>query len=115
MGVTVTLHVVESLNLGYGAAGSVGAALTIGAAVGAPVLGRLVDKRGLRQVLVITALAEGLYWSVAPDLPYAALLVASVLAGLLSLPVFSIVRQSIAALVPPDQRRQAYAMDAMSV
>jgi predicted MFS family arabinose efflux permease len=115
MAVTVTLHVVESLKLGYGAAGMVGAAMTIGAAAGAPLLGRLVDRRGLRLVLVITALAEGLFWAVAPDLPYAALLAASVLAGFLSLPVFSIVRQSVAALVPVDQRRQAYAMDAMSV
>src|SRR5687768_4484840 len=100
MGVTVTLHVVSSLKLGYGAAGSVGAAMTIGAAIGAPLLGRLVDWRGLRLVLVITELAEGVFWSVAPELPYAALLAAAAVAGLLSLPVFSIVRQSIAALVP---------------
>jgi predicted MFS family arabinose efflux permease len=43
------------------------------------------------------------------------LLGAVLLGGLLTLPVFSVVRQSIAALVPAAQRRQAYALDSMSV
>ena len=114
-GITVTLHVVLDLDRGYAAAGLVGAALTVGAALGAPLLGRLVDRRGLRLTLVLTTIAEALFWSAAQALPYPWLLVAAFFGGLLSLPVFSVVRQSIAALVPESHRRPAYALDSMSV
>ncbi|WLS45963.1 MFS transporter [Micromonospora profundi] len=116
-GITLTFHVVLDLDLdrGYGAAGLVGAAITVGAAIGGPLLGRLVDRRGLRPVLVLTAVAEAVFWSTAPSLPYALLLPAAFVAGSLALPIFSVVRQSIAALVPEDQRRPAYALDSMSV
>jgi predicted MFS family arabinose efflux permease len=115
VGVTLTLHVVLDLHHGYGAAGLVGAAATVGGAVGAPLLGRLVDRRGLRLMLGVTTVAEAVFWSVAPVLPYPALLVAALVGGLLTLPVFSVVRQSVAALVPEPQRRPAYALDSMSV
>ncbi|MET8230308.1 MFS transporter [Micromonospora sp. NPDC005298] len=114
-GVTLTFHVVLDLDRGYGAAGLVGAAVTVGAAIGGPLLGRLVDRRGLRPVLVLTAIAEALFWSTAPTLPYPVLLPTAFVAGSLALPIFSVVRQSIAALVPEDQRRPAYALDSMSV
>jgi predicted MFS family arabinose efflux permease len=113
--ITLTLHVVLELGRGYAAAGLVGAALTVGTAVGAPWLGRLVDRRGLRPVLALTTVAGGLFWASAPILPYAALLGAAFFGGLLTLPVFSVVRQSIAAITPVSQRRQAYALDSMSV
>ncbi|WP_204036754.1 MFS transporter [Micromonospora qiuiae] len=115
IGVTLTFYVVQDLGRGYGAAGLVGAAITVGAAIGSPLLGRLVDHRGLRPVLVLTTVAEAIFWSTAPMLSYPLLLPAAFLAGLLALPVFSVIRQSIAALVPPEQRRPAYALDSMSV
>lgn len=114
-GITLTLHVVLDLGRGYAAAGLVGTSITVGAAIGAPWLGRLVDRHGLRPVLVISTVAEGVFWAAAPALPYAALLGVAFLGGLLTLPVFSVVRQSIAALTPEAQRRQAYALDSMSV
>ena len=114
-GITLTLHVVLDLDRGYGAAGLVGAAFTVGAAIGAPLLGRLVDRRGLRLMLVITTVTEAVYWAVAPALPYQVLLPTTLVAGLLAIPVFSVVRQSIAALVPEHQRRPAYSLDSMSV
>lgn len=114
-GVTLTFHVVLDLGRGYGAAGLVGAASTVGAALGSPLLGRLVDRRGLRPVLLLTTLAEGVFWAAAPNLSYPVLLPAAFLAGLLALPVFSVVRQSVAALVPAERRRPAYALDSMSV
>ncbi|MCO1597971.1 MFS transporter [Micromonospora sp. RHAY321] len=114
-GVTLTFYVVLDLDRGYGAAGLVGAAVTVGAAIGGPLLGRLVDRRGLRPVLVLTAIAEGLFWTTAPSLSYQLLLPAAFVAGSLALPIFSVVRQSIAALVPEDRRRPAYALDSMSV
>ncbi|HEX5596461.1 MAG TPA: MFS transporter [Micromonosporaceae bacterium] len=114
-GVTLTLYVVQDLERGYLAAGLVGAALTIGAALGAPLMGRMVDRRGLRPMLLLTTAAEALFWGVAPALPYPALLGAAFFGGLLTLPMFSVVRQSVAALVPETQRRPAYALDSMSV
>ncbi|HEX5542802.1 MAG TPA: MFS transporter, partial [Micromonospora sp.] len=47
-GVTLTLYVVLNLGRGYFAAGLVAAAMTVGAALGAPLMGRMVDRRGLR-------------------------------------------------------------------
>jgi MFS family permease len=115
VGITLTLHVVLDLDRGYGAAGVLGATFTLASAVGAPVLGRLVDRRSLRAALGISIVAEAVFWSVAPLLPYAALLLAAALVGLLTMPVFSVVRQSIAALVPAASRRPAYAIDSMAV
>lgn len=113
--VAITLYVVLTLGHGYAAAGLVGTALTVGGAIGAPVLGRLVDRRGLRPVLALTTVVEGVFWTGAPALPYPLLLVAAFFAGLLALPVFSVIRQSIAALVPEERRRPAYALDSMAV
>jgi MFS family permease len=112
--VTMTLHVVTDMHRGYGAAGLIGAASTVGAALGAPLNGRLVDRRGLRPMLMLTTVAEGLFWPFASYMSYPVLLVAAFVGGILALPVFSVVRQSVAALVPADQRRQAYALDSMS-
>ncbi|WP_431728302.1 MFS transporter [Verrucosispora sp. TAA-831] len=112
--VAMTLYVLD-LGHGFFAAGLVGAAMTVGSALGAPLLGRLVDRRGLRPMLLLTTAVSALFWGTAPVLPYPVLLGAALVGGLLTLPVFSVVRQSIAALVPPTRRRQAYALDSMSV
>ncbi|MFB9234015.1 MFS transporter [Plantactinospora siamensis] len=114
-GVTLTLHVVLDLHRGYAAAGLVGAAMTVGTAIGAPLLGRLVDRRGLRPVLLLTTLVEAAFWATAQAMPYRLLLAAAFVGGLCALPVFSVVRQSLAALTPERHRRQAYALDSMSV
>ncbi|SCL19639.1 MFS transporter [Micromonospora inyonensis] len=114
-GIALTFYVLLDLDRGYGAAALVGAALTVGAALGAPLLGRLIDRRGLTMVLVLTTAGEALFWTSAPQLTYALLLPAAFLAGLLALPLSSVIRQCIAALVPPDHRRPAYALDSMSV
>ncbi|MFD0784746.1 MFS transporter, partial [Micromonospora azadirachtae] len=114
-GVTLTFYVVQDLGRGYGAAGLVGAAVTVGGAIGGPLLGRLIDRRGLRPVLVLTGIVEAVFWSTAPSLPYPVLLPAAFIAGSLALPIFSVVRQSVAALVPEERRRPAYALDSMSV
>jgi MFS family permease len=114
-GITLTLHVVLDLHRGYAAAGTVGAVSTIGMALGGPVLGRFVDRRGLRPMLLITTAVEVIFWAVAPELPYAVLLPVAFVGGALTLPVFSVIRQSLAALVPEEHRRPAYSIDSMSV
>jgi MFS family permease len=113
--VVLTLHVVLSLGGGFAAAGGLAAVLTVGGALGAPLMGRTTDRHGLRRTLVLTALAQGAFWLLAPLLPYAALLPVAFLGGLLSLPLFSVSRQSLAALVPDDGRRTAYSLDSMAV
>ncbi|GHJ09918.1 MFS transporter [Micromonospora humidisoli] len=114
-GVTLTFYVVLELGRGYGAAGLVGAASVAGAAIGSPLLGRLVDRRGLRPVVAVTTVVEAAFWVSAPTLSLPLLLPAAFVAGLFALPVFSVVRQSIAALVPAQRRRPAYALDSMSM
>jgi MFS family permease len=113
--ITLTLHVVLTLQHGWAAAGLVGAASTVGMAIGAPLLGRLVDRRGLRPMLVLATVAETAFWAAAPFLSYPGLLVGALLGGALGLPVYSVIRQSLAALVPRQQRRPAFAIDSMSV
>jgi MFS family permease len=113
--ITITLHVVLTLGHGYAAAGLAGAAATVGMAIGAPLLGRLVDRRGLRTMLALTLSAQAVFWSAAPFLSYPALLAGALLGGLLGVPVYSITRQSIGAMVPQARRRPAFALDSMSV
>src|SRR4051812_15226042 len=112
--VVLTLHVVTDLDRGYGAAGLVGAALTIGGSIGAPVIGRLIDPRGPRPAPVPTPVAEVVFWTVAQALPYWPLLILAVFGGFLSLPAFAVARQSIAALTPESQRLPAFALDSIT-
>ena len=112
--VTLTLHVTQDLHLGYGAAGLVGAAFTVGGSLGAPVLGRVTDRRGLRPVLVLTTVAEVTFWTTAQAMPYWALLLAALVGGFLMLPAFSVARQSIAALAPESHRLPAFALDSIT-
>ncbi|GGC95513.1 MFS transporter [Tersicoccus solisilvae] len=113
-GVLLTLHVVDALARGYTAAGIVATAITVGLAVGAPWRGHRVDTVGLRRALLPSVVAEAVIWSIAPFLPYELLIPAAVLGGLFALPVFSVVRQSLAVLVAEEQRRTAYAVDSMA-
>src|SRR5882762_2196529 len=75
-GMILTLHVAVGLSRGYGAAGTVGAVITIGIALGAPLMGRVVDRYGLRPMLVITTIGETAFWLTARWMPYTLLLVA---------------------------------------
>lgn len=112
-GVVLTLHVVGPLGLGYARAGLVAAAMTVGVAIGSPWRGRRVDRLGLRRALLPSVVVESAVWLVAPRLGYEALLVAAVIAGVFLVPVFSVVRQSLAVLVPAEQQRTAYALDSV--
>lgn len=113
--VVLTLHVVLSLGGGFAAAGLLAAALTAGGALGQPLMGRTTDRRGLRVTLAVTACGSGAFWLLAPALPYPLLLPAAFAGGMLALPLFSVSRQSLAALVPVERRRTAYSLDSMGV
>jgi MFS family permease len=111
----LTLHVVLTLHRDYGAAGLVGAVGTVGIAIGAPLTGRLVDGFGLRKMVFVTTIGYGAYWLTAWLLPYSALLVMSFVGGVLALPVMSVGRQALSALVPPEHRRTAFSLDSISL
>jgi predicted MFS family arabinose efflux permease len=115
MGITLTLHVVSDLGLGYGAAGLVGTATMLGSAVGAPTLGRMIDRHGLRPVVAVCGICTTAFWVATPYLPYSALVTIALPAGLLTVPAGSLARQVLAALVPEDRRRAAFALDTISV
>ncbi|MBU5422596.1 MFS transporter [Cellulomonas hominis] len=112
-GVVLTLHVVGPLGQGYGRAGVVAAAMTVGVAIGSPWRGRRVDRLGLRRALIPSVVVESAVWLIAPRLGYEALVVAAVVAGAFLVPVFSVVRQSLAVLVPAEQQKTAYALDSV--
>lgn len=114
-GVILTLHTAVTLDQGYGAAGLVGAAGTVGMGLGAPLMGKLVDERGLRAMLAISVVASAAFWLTAPLMGYWVLLASSFLVGLLGVPMMSIGRQVITALVPEHQRRVALSVDSISV
>lgn len=113
-GVVLTLHVAITLDRGFAAAGLVGGAVTAGVALGAPLVGRLIDRHGLRPVLALCGAVQAGFWAVVPLLGVTALVPIAFAAGLLAPPAFSVVRQSLAASVPAAQRRPAFALDAMS-
>ena len=113
-GVLLTLHIVLTLGQGYAAAGAAAAVMTIGIAVGAPWRGRRVDTVGLRRALIPSVIAEAVIWSVVPHVSYEVLLPLVFVGGLLTLPIFSVVRQSLGVLATGEQRRTAFALDAIA-
>ena len=104
-GVVITLHVVSHLHRSYGAAGLVSAAATVAIAISGPWRGRLLDRHGLRRVVVPSIVVAAVCWSVAPFVGYWLLMALAALAGLFVIPSFSIIRQAIIAAVPEDDRR----------
>ena len=114
-GVVLTLHVVQSLGRSYGAAGLVTAAATVAIAVSGPWRGRLLDRRGLRRVVLPSLVVTAACWSVAPFVGYWPLLGLAALAGLFVVPTFSIIRQAVLAAAPEADRRTALALDSVAV
>ncbi|WLQ05455.1 MFS transporter [Arthrobacter oryzae] len=113
-GVLLTLHIVLTLGEGYAAAGTAAAVMTIGIALGAPWRGRRVDTVGLRKALIPSVVSETVIWSVVPHVSYEWVLALVFVGGLLTLPIFSVVRQSLGVLAGGEQRRTAFALDAIS-
>jgi len=114
-GIALTLHVVLTLDRGYAAAGLVGAAATVGQALGAPWRGRAVDRYGLRRALLPSVVVVIVVWGIAPFVGYGGLLVASVVGGVLGIPIFTVIRQSLAVLAPERLRRSAFALDSVGI
>ncbi|GAA4403156.1 MFS transporter [Fodinibacter luteus] len=114
-GVLLTIHTVSTLGRSYTAAGALAAAATVAIAVSGPWRGRLLDRFGLRRVVLPSVLVALACWSVAPFVGYWLLLVLAVVAGLFVIPTFSITRQAVIAAVPENDRRTAISLDSVAV
>jgi len=110
----IVLHVVNGLDLGFGPGGIAAAVWTAGVGLGAPFQGRALDRYGLRALLAIVVVVQAVFWGFAPLLPYPALLAATFLGGLLTLPVFTILRLTLAVLVAEEVRHTAYVADSIT-
>lgn len=115
------LLLVEERTGSYAAAGLVAAMMTAGRAVGTPVVSRAVDRWGLRRVIGATAAGSSLAGIALAVLPAGAspatgtLVLTNALAlvsGLLNPPVQPAVRALLPAMVSPEQRAGAFAVDA---
>lgn len=113
--VLLTVHVVERLDPRYTAAGLVATAGTIAVALAGPWRGRLLDRVGLRRTIAPSLVVLPLCWVIAPFSPYWLLLTLVVVAGLFSVPSFSIIRQGVVAAVSDAQRKTALALDSVLV
>ncbi|MGW6274091.1 MFS transporter [Streptomyces sp. NPDC055060] len=109
----LTMYVVLGLDMSYAAAGGVAATLTTGLALGGPLLGRLIDRRGLRAVLSVTIAVQAAFWLSLPLMPYGILLGSAFVAGLLMVPAQPVTRQAIAAMTTQGQRRAAFALESV--
>jgi predicted MFS family arabinose efflux permease len=108
---------VEHLTGSYAAAGVVAGALAVAQGAGAPLLGRLVDRRGQTAVLLGSALVAGAALAGVAAVPAGAplplLIVLAALIGVATPPVGACMRTLIPVLVPGSERqRRAYAVDA---
>lgn len=110
-GVVVTLHVVRSLERSYTDAGIATAVLVLAIAVSGPWRGRLLDRYGLRRVLIPSIVIQSGYALIAPFLEFGPFLLAQVAAGLFFIPVQAILRQAVMAAAPEEQRRTVLSLD----
>jgi MFS family permease len=113
--VVLTLHVVSHLHQSYAAAGLLVAAATVALAVSSPWRGRRLDQVGLRAAIVPSLLVLSACWSVAPFVSYWPLLALASVAGLFTVPSFSIVRQALMHAVPEHQRKAVLSIDSVAV
>ncbi|WP_025274380.1 MFS transporter [Haloglycomyces albus] len=114
-GLTLTLFVRFALDLSYIHAGFIGTLYVLGQATGSTLMGRISDRWGLRTVIGATTVISTLTWLCIPLMSYGLLVTLAFPAGVLAIPVFVVVRQPIAAMIPDRLRRTAYAMDSMLV
>lgn len=114
-GVLLTVHVVSTLDRSYAAAGLLASVATISIAVSGPWRGQLLDRLGLRRVVLPSTVVALVCWSIAPWVGYDLLLLLAGVAGLFVIPSFSIIRQAVMAAVPSQERRTAISLDAVAV
>lgn len=113
MTLTLSLHVLNEMGRNYFDAGLVATATALGFAVGSPLLGRMMDRHGLRPVVAICGTLSTIAWVLLPLVNYALFVALAFAAGVFTIPTGSLSRQFVASLVPEDQRRPAYSLTTM--
>lgn len=107
---------VRDLGGSFALAGLISAVLGVGLAAGAPLLGRLIDRRGQTGVLTVTATAAALSVAVAGMLPHgtapALLLPLALLTGVTAPPIAPCLRALFGRNLHGDERHGALALDA---
>ncbi|GIJ28771.1 hypothetical protein Vqi01_39330 [Micromonospora qiuiae] len=111
--IVFTLQVSVGLGRSLAAAGLVIGVWLAGTMAGSVVAGRAIDRWGLRPVVLVSALAQGAFWSVAALLPYPVLVVAAVLDGLLLVTGSTVVRLAMAR-APEPYRPAGFALDTLT-
>jgi MFS family permease len=113
------LFILQTRALGgsFALAGIASAVLAVGLAAGAPLLGRLIDRRGQTGVLTVTATAAATAVAIAGLLPHGvsplALLPLALVTGLTAPPIAPCLRALLGHILPDaDARHGALAMDA---
>ena len=113
MTLTLSLHVLNEMGRSYFDAGIVATATALGFAVGSPLLGRMMDRHGLRPVVAICGTLSTVAWVLLPLVSYPLFVALAFAAGGFTIPTGSLSRQFVASLVPEDQRRPAYSLTTM--
>ncbi len=113
--VVLTLHVVEYLGRSWAQAGLAAAVGTVCIAISGPWRGLLLDRWGLRRVVLPSLVVLLVCWSIAPFSSYWVLLALAGVAGLFAIPTFSVVRQAVIAAVDDEDRRTALSLDSVVV
>lgn len=114
-GILLTVHTVTTLGRSYAEAGLLVALVTTAVAVSGPWRGRLLDRYGLRRVVLPSVLVAGTCWTIAPWVGYRPLVVLALVASLFVVPGFPIIRQAVIASVPESERRTAISLDSSAV
>ena len=120
MGAVALVIFIHSRTGSYGIAGAGAGAFTLGFGLAGPFLGRIVDRRGTRPVLIPTAILSsasmiGMVVLGDNDVGAAALIGAACLTGMTAPPVSGILRRAWPALVETDEITSAYLLDAILV
>lgn len=113
MTLTLSLHVLNEMGRSYLDAGIVGTATALGFAVGSPLLGRMIDRHGLRPVVAVCGTLSTVAWLLLPVVSYPVYVGLAFVAGVFTVPTGSLARQFVASLVPEDKRRPAYSLNMM--
>lgn len=113
--IVLTLHVVGTLGATWTQAGVATTLATLAGAISSPYRGRLLDRRGLRATLVPCLVVSAACWAVAPFVGYWPLVALTVLAGVFLVPTFTVGRQALIALTPPERLQAALSLDSAGV
>ncbi|WZH37419.1 MAG: MFS transporter [Microbacterium enclense] len=110
---------VQAVTGSFALAGAVAAAFVVGMAVAGPVWSRLMDRHGQRPVLFVAAAALMLstavfILAVRGQTPVAVWFVLALVAGAVSVDVAPAVRARWSALVAPERRHSAYALESIA-